>query len=281
MFASLLRRAAQTIRHAPGLQYLDPLWNRVLPIYELALDVLSAGRGVEVQIAGCPIRLGSHFAGAAWESIERESYERFARTVQSGDIVYDVGASIGTYSLVALQKSAPDGRIVAYEPVELTRESLIDHLQWNKASARAIVRPVCCGLATQEAPLYFREGEMIGDSGLVPFSGAQTKIAQVRSLDSEVADLGLVPTIIKIDVEGWEFDVLKGSEETLKRYGPTLFLSLHPRALAQLQTSPEAVQSWLEERGYHLEPIGADHEIHVVARSAGTNGSRNFVAKGD
>jgi FkbM family methyltransferase len=281
MFASRLRRIAQTIRHAHGLRYLDTLWNLVRPSYKHALDVLSAGRGVEVEIAGCTIRLNPHFAGAAWESIERESYERFARTVQPGDIVYDVGASIGTYSLVALQKSAPDGRVVAYEPVELTRKFLIDHLQWNNTIDRAIVRPVCCGLESQEVPLYFREEEMIGDSGLVPFPGAQMKIVQVRSLDSEVANLGLVPTIIKIDVEGWEFDMLKGSEETLKRYGPTLFLSLHPKVLAQWKVSPETVQAWLEERGYRLELIGADHEIHLLASFVGGCGSRNSTVKVD
>jgi FkbM family methyltransferase len=269
MLASRLRRAAQRIRHAPGLEYCDPLWNRVRPVYECALNVMSAGRGVEVKIAGRPIRLSPRFAGAAWESIEREPYERFARMVQPGDIVYDVGASIGTYSLVALQKSAPNGRVVAYEPVELTKDFLMLHLQWNKASDRAIVRPVCCGLENREAPLYFRSGEMIGNSGLVPITGAQTKVVQVRSLDSEVAELELVPTIIKIDVEGWEFDVLKGAEYTLRHYHPTLFLSLHPNVLSLSQVTPEDVRAWLEGREYCLELIGSDHEIHLIARYRG------------
>jgi len=267
MLASRLRKVAQKVRHAPLLEHLDPLWNYVRPVYEDALTVLSAGRGVAVTIAGCAIRLNPCFAGAAWETMERESYERFASTVQPGDMVYDVGASIGTYSLIALQKSAPDGRVIAYEPVELTRKNLIDHLQWNNASDRAVVRPVCCGRENGEAPLYFREGEMIGHSGLAPIRDAQIEIVQVRSLDTEVADLGFVPTIVKIDVEGWEFDVLKGAENTLARYRPTIFLSLHPTVLAQYQTTPQVVRSWLEERGYNLELIATDHEIHIVARS--------------
>ncbi len=106
---------------------------------------------------------------------------------------------------------------------------------------------------------------MNGDSGLVATAGSESRMVQVRTLDSEVAELRLIPTIIKIDVEGWEFEVMKGAEDTLLRHRPVLFLSLHPRALAELHASPEMVQSWLHERGYTLRLIGVDHEIHLLA----------------
>jgi len=128
---------------------------------------------------------------------------------------------------------------------------------------------VCCGFQNQPASFYFREGKMTGDGGLVPIPEAQTKVVQTRSLDSEVAELGLVPTLIKIDVEGWEFEVLKGAEQTIRRYRPALFLSLHPKVLAQLHTSPENVQAWLEQRGYRLDLVDKDHEMHLIARSGG------------
>jgi FkbM family methyltransferase len=265
MLASSLRRIAQETRHAPGLRSLTPLWNWIRPVYERVLNVLSSGRGVEVRIAGCPIRLSPRFAGAAWESVEQKSYESFASAVRAGDVVYDVGAHIGTYTLVALQKSAPGGRVVAYEPVDLTRDFLKRHLQWNGGGDRVVVRPVCCGSQHGQASLYFREGEMNGDSGLVPESGANNMVVPVRTLDSEVKELGLVPTIIKIDVEGWELEVLKGAEYILARYHPLLFLSLHPEALARLHTGIDAVQAWLEVRGYYPQVIATDHEIHLVA----------------
>jgi hypothetical protein len=91
-------------------------------------------------------------------------------------------------------------------------------------------------------------------------------MVEVCTLDSEVAELRLIPSIIKIDVEGWELAVLKGAEATLLRDRPVLFLSLHPRALAELHASPEMVQSWLLERGYTCQLIGVDHEIHLLAK---------------
>jgi len=111
---------------------------------------------------------------------------------------------------------------------------------------------------------------MSGDSGLVPVNGAKSTVVPVRTLDSEVKELGLVPTIIKIDVEGWELEVLKGAENILARYRPLLFLSLHPEALARLHTSSDVVQAWLEERGYCLQVIATDHEIHLVATTSRT-----------
>ncbi len=161
--------------------------------------------------------------------------------------------------------STMSARTVAYEPVDLTRDFLVRHLAWNNATDRVIVRPICCGSKAGEASLYFRDGEMNGDSGLLATSESQSKPVHVRTLDSEVAELGLAPTIIKIDVEGWEFEVLKGAEATLTRHRPMLLLSLHARALADLHSSADAVQQWLQDRGYTCQVIGVDHEIHVVA----------------
>lgn len=266
MLASHLRSMAQRVRHAPGLRSLDGVWDSVRPLYSRALEKLCGGKGVEIRIADCPIRLSPRFAGIGWESIESDSYDSFAKAIRPGDIVYDVGAHIGTYSILALRRSTPGGRVVAYEPEELTREFLIRHLAWNDAEERAIVRPICCGAGAAAAGLYFREGEMNGDSSLVATAGSESKMVEVRTLDSEVAELRLIPAIIKIDVEGWEFEVLKGAEDTLLRHRPVLFLSLHPLALAELHASPAMVQSWLRERGYTFRLIGVDHEIHVLAQ---------------
>src|ERR1700730_4500660 len=145
MIASRVRSIAQTVRHTRGLRSCMRLWNVVRPAYERFLSTLGSSSGIEVRIAGCPIRVSPRFASAGWESIERDSYDAFANALRPGDVVYDIGAHIGTYTILAIRKSAAGGRVVAYEPVNLTREYLIRHLQWSGAGDRVIVRPVCCG----------------------------------------------------------------------------------------------------------------------------------------
>lgn len=91
---------------------------------------------------------------------------------------------------------------------------------------------------------------------------------QVTTLDREVEELDLIPDIIKIDVEGAEWDVLRGAEQTLAAHGPTLILSVHPEALSKLGIAAADIEAWLKERGYDWRVIARDHEVHVIARPA-------------
>lgn len=213
------------------------------------------------------MQLGTLFASQNWETLEEIAYRTFAERVHSGDVVYDIGAHIGTYTLIALQRSAPKGRVVAYEPHEPTRRHLERHLAWNGGAGRVVIRPVCCGPQEGQTEFYYREGDDCaeGMNGRVAVDGFVTKAVPMVSLDQEAVRLGLVPDLIKIDVEGGEWDVLRGAEELLRGHQPDLVLSLHPRALARLNAAPYEVLSWLQERGYLTRVLSEDHEIHVLA----------------
>jgi hypothetical protein len=90
----------------------------------------------------------------------------------------------------------------------------------------------------------------------------------VTTLDDEVSDLKLVPTFVKIDVEGAELDVLQGAAQVLARHRPRLLLSLHPRRLAQAGLDCDAVRQWLVARDYQWRVVGEDQEVHVLALPA-------------
>lgn len=267
--ASSLRRAAQSVRHHHRLHLLQPVWALLRRPYLATLQLLAGGSGIEVEIAGCGIRLSPKFATQNWETVEAGSYRAFLESLVSGAVVYDVGAHIGTYSIIALKRSGPAGRVVAYEPHEFTRRYLQQHLRWNDGLDRTIIRDVCCGAALGSADFYCIPDQAEGMSGLVPVEGFAKEAVRVTTLDREVRDLGLVPDIIKIDVEGAEWDVLKGAEQTLATHGPTLFLSVHPEALSTLGIDVEDIKGWLSERGYAWQVVARDHELHVVARRPG------------
>jgi FkbM family methyltransferase len=212
------------------------------------------------------MRLHPAFCTQNWETVELESYRAFANAVKPGAVIFDIGAHIGTYTLLALAKAGHTGRVVAYEPHDYTREHLLRHLEWNAAATRTIVRDVCCGASDGFAELYFVPGQAEGMTGLLPVKGFEKRLAEVVTLDSEIEKLAIAPDLIKIDVEGTEWDVLKGAEQTLKQRWPVVFLSLHPRALATRNETPDQVLDWLRDLGYSEEVIAVDHEVHVVAR---------------
>ncbi len=262
---SAFRRLAQTARHTRGLRLMNPLWNILHKPYLQILTALGSKNGIEVVVGDYPMRVHPAFATVSWETVEVKSYGAFARAVQADDVIYDVGAHIGTYTMTALLKAGFRGKVVAYEPCNLTREYLLQHLKWNGVAERAIVRDLCCGAISGTADFYCLPGRAEGMNGLVPVDGFEKVRVEVTTLDAEIARLELNPSIIKIDVEGAEWDVLKGAEQALRQYRPVLFLSFHPDALAKRDESVEAILDWLRRLGYRHEEIGRDHEIHVIA----------------
>jgi len=255
------------------LEFLAPAWSLLRKPYLAALNLLAGRRGIEVRIAGYPLRLSPAFATQNWETVEAASYQAFVDSVKPGAVVFDVGAHIGTYSILALMRSGPKGCVVAYEPHAFTRKYLERHLVWNAGIDRAIIRSICCGAAPGTADFFYAPDQAEGMNGLVPVEGFSRTSVPVTTLDKEVEELGLVPDIIKIDVEGAEWDVLRGAERTLSACGPTLVLSVHPEALSKLGISPIDIEAWLKERGYGWSVIAHDHEVHVVAMP------RNFAGR--
>lgn len=262
------RRIAQGVRHAPLLRGLTPLWSLLRGPYRALLRRV-ARDGLTVHVGGFEMRVDPLFASQNWETVELDSYRAFAQMIRPGDVVFDIGAHIGTYSIIASRLAGPAGRVVAYEPHGFTRGYLERHLEGNGARANTVVRPLCCGERAGTADFYFKPGEAEGMNGLLPVAGFERGAVEVTTVDLEAEALGLAPAVIKIDVEGAELDVLKGAARVLREQRPRLSLSLHPAALAKRSLTPEAVLEWLAARGYESKVIARDHEIHVAAAPRG------------
>ena len=263
--SSALRRIAQTVRHCPGLNRLDRVWSILRQPYRRLLDWTGKAAGIEVTIAGHRVRLDPTFAHVGWESVEPEAYRAFSQAVRPGCVVFDIGAHIGTYTILALQRSTPDGLVVAYEPHFATNVYLRRHLQWNGAAERVVLRSCCCGAKSETGEFYCVPDQPEGRNSLLWTEGFAKSRVEVATIDNEVAQLGLVPSVIKIDVEGAEWDVLRGAERTLTSCRPILFVSLHPPQLLLRRERPSEVLDWLRARGYCHELLGEDHEVHVRA----------------
>jgi FkbM family methyltransferase len=262
---STLRKCAQSIRHAPVLRSLTPVWSTLREPYLRVMHGLGSRSGIVITVGGTQMRLHPEFATQNWETVEAASYRAFAALLKPGDVVFDLGAHIGTYTLTALSRIGPKGCVIAYEPHEFTRRHLARHVEWSAGADRIVIRPVCCAAAEGRATFYSVPDRAEGMNGLVPVDGFERTLVHVTTIDREVHLLGVVPTVLKIDVEGAEWDVLKGAEATLANYHPRICLSLHTAALRSLGATPELVLRWLADLGYQHHTISDDHELHVIA----------------
>ena len=264
--AAVLRRSAQSIRHAPGLRRFGALWARLRAPYRRTLTRLAGRHGLPVVVGGQTLRLAPDVVNLNWETVEVESYRAFAAEIAPGDVIYDVGAHFGTYTLIGVARGGPATRVVAYEPCDLTRQYLMRHLRWNGAERQVLVRPVCCGSHVGTAAFYHRPDRPEGINGLLPHDGLSATTMRVTTIDREVDELGLVPALIKIDVEGAELEVLEGAVRVLETRRPRILVSLHPKRLAQVGADCDTVIGWLEAHRYRAHVVGEDQEIHVLAQ---------------
>lgn len=85
----------------------------------------------------------------------------------------------------------------------------------------------------------------------------------VTKIDDVVVHAKHGPTALSIDVEGAEFEVLKGAENTLLSYRPKIWLSLHPTFLKDYwKTTENKVLKYLVDMGYDYELLADKHEKH-------------------
>jgi len=127
------------------------------------------------------------------------------------DLFVDVGANVGSYTILAC--AAIGARGIAFEPVPSTYEKLVQNLHINYLDDK--VKSMNSGVGAGQGTIAFTSDS--DTTNHVVASGERyenTITVNVTSLD--VALTGQFPSLIKIDVEGYETPVLEGALETLK-----------------------------------------------------------------
>lgn len=185
---------------------------------------------------------GNH---VAWLGLYEYRKQRiFARLIQSGSVVYDVGAHAGFYTLLASRLVGGNGTVVAFEPLPRNVEFLRKHVLLNRCANVEIIE---AAVSDTEGRLAFQEHESSYMGGLTPQGNIQVTSVCLDAL----TESGRIPppTYVKIDVEGGEEKVLKGASGVLERDRPMLFLATHGR-----EVHARCVRL-LQERGYNVRPL--------------------------
>ncbi|WP_136161120.1 FkbM family methyltransferase [Sphingomonas flavalba] len=129
--------------------------------------------------------------------------------LRSGDLFLDIGANIGSYTILAA--GARGARAIAIEPVPSTFAKLEANVRLNGLSAN--VQTLCCGLSSEPGIIRFTATLDTMNRVALPGETLPTISVPVRTIDDVCANN--IPQIIKIDVEGHETSVLSGGEHTL------------------------------------------------------------------
>lgn len=193
---------------------------------------------------------GSLNHGCWLGSYEAEKQRLFADAVCAGAVVYDIGANVGFYTLLAAKLVGEHGRVISFEPLPRNLELLRRHVSLNRFENVQIV----------DAAVSRESGEASFDDSPGASMGALSDAGRLRvrlvSID-ELLERGDTPApdLIKIDVEGGEDAVLEGATEMLSSRRPTIFFATHgDEVKARCLTQLDAI-------GYSVSAIGAPDMI--------------------
>lgn len=226
------------------------------PAYEAFLHGLHGGKGIPWTVNGVEYRIDPAERPRFAPEYERETAAFLSQRIQPGMTCFDVGANVGAYVLQLAHWSAPEGRVVAFEPNEGARRVLATHIEWNGLSDRVEVVPTAVSAESGEHVLYAAGAD--GMSRLAEANNAlAATAAQVRvpvtTIDDFCSSRRLRPDVLLIDIEGFEIQALRGARATIQSHRPLIVVEMHPNVWSSAATTRAGAESLLAE--LRLRPV--------------------------
>lgn len=220
--------------------------------------------------AGCrihiPPQVREGFEHFGWRDPDMvDEFIGFMKISSDRKVLWDVGALYGTFSL-AFTLGGEGRCALAFEPNPNSRAKMEECLQLNPG-ANVSVFDFAIGLPGEQ--VEFESGfHYTAVAGLSSRPDPNEVVRQETVSIDELIDKDLAPPdVIKIDVEGHEFEVLKGAKKLLHARKPLLSIELHPGLLARRGTSALDIARYLEQAGYvfrdtHRKRVKRDYFEH-------------------
>jgi FkbM family methyltransferase len=200
---------------------------------------------------------GIDFAIYLGGMFERSTAIALSKLTRPSSLVLDIGANIGAHTLRLAKLVGPQGRVMAFEPTDFAFRKLRRNLDLNPSLASR-VEAFHCFLTASDGTIVpdaiYSSWPLAVEAGLhAKHLGRemQTKSAQARSLDSILAEhADRKVQLVKLDVDGFECDVLRGATSLLREARPIFVMELAPYVLEERGTSLEQLLSYFTPNGY-------------------------------
>ena len=194
-----------------------------LSLYEILLGLFSVKKRTELRKYASRVvalnRYGIKFSNkiGVGEVIVDKIYTQYNDFIPSEyDTVIDAGAQYGDYSILC--EKYYGANVIAFEPLSSNFTIFRENVKLNKLTTKKFkLYNIALGNKTKKIEISY-SNDMANNTN----SGSK-QIVMMRRLDS----LKLKPTILKIDVEGFEIEVLKGAMQTIKKNHPKIIIETH------------------------------------------------------
>lgn len=254
--------------------------------------LVGAADDVTVSRAGIRYRLdlsqGIDFA-LYLGAFERGTTAACARLVRPGFNVLDIGANIGAHTLHLARLVGAEGRVFAFEPTRYAFEKLTRNLALNTdlqrrvTAVQAFLGPRSAAAAPPAIPSAW---PLAGDGELHAkhFGEAMSTSGAAATSVDEFLAANAIPRVdfVKLDVDGFECDVLCGAVAMLKRDRPTFVMEIAPYVLAERGASLDRLVGYLAPLEYRFFSEDGNRPLpsspHQLAALVPDGASMNVIA---
>jgi FkbM family methyltransferase len=196
--------------------------------------------------------VGRHIYKYGQHEPEMSAFLRHAVKVSDGDLLIDIGANIGWYSMLFDRLcGGTDAKVLSFEPDPTNYGMLGENIALNAASH---VQPFQLGLSDNDAgaALHRFSDSNLGRHSMLPINDHGSVTVETARLDDLLATAGYaghIPRLIKIDIEGFELVALRGAPATLRRC-PLVILEYSPAYMRRGGIEPPALLNYMHELGF-------------------------------
>lgn len=185
---------------------------------------------------------------------ERHVVTKLLKIIQPGDICWDIGANIGFYTCLLASRVEEAGAVVAFEPALRTCGYLRENVSLNRFANVTVVNKGLGDKAEQRS-LYYSEAALAEGTASLKYDNGRTASERVTldTIDNLIRELP-VPDFIKIDVEGYQLEVLRGGENFFKTQAPLLMAELKDVGETNRALFAE-IENYVADLGYQLYEI--------------------------
>ncbi len=183
------------------------------------------------------------------EVSEEKEFNVIASHLTRDSVFFDVGAHIGLFSIFAADLCSS---VHAFEPAEEIFYYLKYNIRLNNRADTIVANRLALSDREGSSPLYIYDTTVFSSLSHNPMRGKIVKKEKVltATLDSYCEKYGIIPTFIKIDVEGFEGHVLRGGMRTLTHHSPAILCELDEQNYSSLGFKIVELRRFLSSLGY-------------------------------
>jgi FkbM family methyltransferase len=191
--------------------------------------------------------------------------------LRPGEIAFDVGANVADLAIIMSRLVGPRGSVVALEANARTAERALENLRTYHCANTFLINRAAAARSNQTMDLYLGDGP--NDSLIKwPWLSTETLPVTTVALDDLIEHLQMTPRVIKMDVEGFELEVLKGAIRYISSHLPVMIL--------EQNDGDDGCIRFLTDLGYHIYCLASYRRIRSTSDyfRPGKGVVRNVVA---